>query len=191
MSAMESILSKAISNSCTAMQSLLAQQAAFETIAAAVVQTLRAGGKILSCGNGGSAADAMHLAEELVGRYRSNRRSLPGICLTADATALTCIANDFGFDEVFARQVEGLGAKGDLLVCFSTSGNSPNILRAFDVAESRGVKTVALLGKGGGNAKGRADFELIVGSDDTARVQEAHTLILHALLEVVEREFPM
>ena len=190
MSAMESILSKAITDSCAVMQSLLAQQVMFDKIAAATVQALRAGGKILSCGNGGSAADAMHLAEELVGRYRSNRRSLPGVCLTADATALTCIANDFGFDEVFARQVEGLGAKGDLLVCFSTSGNSPNILRALDAAQLRGVKTVALLGKDGGKAKGRADFELIVGSGDTARVQEAHTLILHALLEVVEREFP-
>jgi len=187
---MESILSKAITDSCAAMQSLVAQQVMFDKIAAATVQALRAGGKILSCGNGGSAADAMHLAEELVGRYRSNRRSLPGVCLTADATALTCIANDFGFDEVFARQVEGLGAKGDLLVCFSTSGNSPNILRALDAAQLRGVKTVALLGKDGGKAKGRADFELIVGSGDTARVQEAHTLILHALLEVVEREFP-
>ena len=190
MPAMDSILSKAVADSCAAMQSLVAQQVMFDKIAAVAVQTLRAGGKILSCGNGGSAADAMHLAEELVGRYRSNRRSLPGVCLTADATALTCIANDFGFDEVFARQVEGLGAKGDLLVCFSTSGNSPNILRALDAAQLRGVKTVALLGKDGGKAKGRADFELIVGSGDTARVQEAHTLILHALLEVVEREFP-
>ena len=187
---MQSPLSKAVADSSAAMQSLLAQQAAFDKLATAAVQTLRAGGKILSCGNGGSAADAMHLAEELVGRYRSNRRSLPGVCLTADATALTCIANDFGFDEVFARQVEGLGAKGDLLVCFSTSGNSPNVLRALDAAQLRGVKTVALLGKDGGKAKGRADFELIVGSGDTARVQEAHTLILHALLEVVEREFP-
>jgi D-sedoheptulose 7-phosphate isomerase len=190
MTAMEPILSKAITDSCAAMQSLVAQRPTFDQIAAAAVQTLRAGGKILSCGNGGSAADAMHLAEELIGRYRSNRRSLPGVCLCADATALTCIANDFGYDEVFARQVEGLGTKGDLLVCFSTSGNSPNILRALDAAKRRGVKTVALLGKDGGQAKGRADFELIVGSTDTARIQESHTLILHALLEVVEREFP-
>ena len=172
------------------MQSLLAQQPSFDRIAAVAVATLRAGGKILSCGNGGSAADAMHLAEELVGRYRSNRRSLPGACLNADATALTCIANDFGFDEVFARQIEGLGVKGDLLVCFSSSGNSPNILRALDVARQRGVKSVALLGKDGGQAKGKADLELIVASTDTARIQESHTLILHALLEIIEREFP-
>lgn len=186
---MESPLAKAITDSCAAMQSLLAQQAAFDKIAGTTVATLRAGGKILSCGNGGSAADAMHLAEELVGRYRGERRSLPAICLNADASALTCIANDFGYDEVFARQVEGLGAKGDLLVGFTTSGNSANVLRAFETARQRGVKTVALLGKDGGKAKGRADFEIIVDSDDTARVQEAHTLILHALLEVIEREF--
>jgi D-sedoheptulose 7-phosphate isomerase len=155
------------------MQSLLAQQAVFEKIAAAVVQTLRAGGKILSCGNGGSAADAMHLAEELVGRYRSNRRSLPGICLTADATALTCIANDFGFDEVLPA--EGLGAKGDLLVCLNER-QLPNILRAFDVAVA--PREDGLCSVRAAATKRRADFELIVGSDDTARVQEAHTLIL-------------
>jgi len=187
---MDSILSKSVADSCAAVQSLLAQQVAFDKIAAAVVQALRAGSKILSCGNGGSAADAMHLAEELTGRYRSNRRSLPGVCLSADATALTCIANDFGFDEIFARQVEGFGVTGDVLVCFSSSGNSPNILRALAVARQRGVKTVALLGKGGGKAKGKADFEIIVDSADSGRVQEAHTVIMHALLEVVEREFP-
>jgi D-sedoheptulose 7-phosphate isomerase len=102
---------------------------------------------------------------------------------------LTCIGNDFGFDEVFARQVDGLGAKGDLLVCFSTSGNSPNILRALDAAKRLGVKTAAMLGKGGGKAKGKADFEITVASSDSGRVQEAHTVVLHALLEVIEHEF--
>jgi D-sedoheptulose 7-phosphate isomerase len=186
---MESILSKAVAGSCAATQSLLAHDTVFEKLAAAAVQTLRAGSKILSCGNGGSGADALHLAEELTGRYRGNRRSLAGLCLNADSTALTCIGNDFGFDEVFSRQLEGLGAKGDLLVCFSTSGNSPNILRVLDAAKRIGVKTGALLGKGGGKAKGRADFEIIVASDDSGRVQEAHTVVMHALLEVIEREF--
>ena len=186
----EPILPKLVAQACEAFQSLLAQEPAFERIADAAVNSLRSGGKLLTCGNGGSAADAMHLAEELTGRYRSNRRSLPGVCLSADATALTCIANDFGFDEIFARQVEGLGVTGDVLVCFSSSGNSPNILRALAVARQRGVKTVALLGKGGGKAKGKADFEIIVDSADSGRVQEAHTVIMHALLEVVEREFP-
>ena len=169
------------------MQSLLAQQEIFERIAAAVVGALNSGGKILTCGNGGSAADALHMAEELVGRYRNNRRSLPGVCLNADPTALTCIGNDFGFDEIFSRQVEGLGVKGDVLVCFSSSGNSPNIVRALDAARKRGVRSVALLGKDGGKARGKADLELIVASADTARIQEAHTLLLHALLERVEQ----
>ena len=186
----QSILPQAIAESCAAVQSLAAQQAAFDRLAAATVQALRAGNKILTCGNGRSGADAMHMAEEFIGRYRSNRRSLPAVCLNADPTALTCIANDFGYDEVFARQVEGLGTRGDVLVCFTTSGNSANCLRAFAVAKARGLVTIALLGKDGGKAKGVADFEIIVGHRDTARIQEAHTVILHALLEVVEREFP-
>jgi D-sedoheptulose 7-phosphate isomerase len=190
MSGMPSPLAKAVADSCAATQSLLGQESVFEKFAAAAVQTLRAGGKILSCGNGGSGADAMHLAEELTGRYRGNRRSLAGLCLNADGTALTCIGNDFGFDEVFSRQVEGLGTKGDVLVCFSTSGNSANILRALDVGRQRGLRTVALLGKGGGKAKGKADCEIVVASNDSGRVQEAHTVVLHALLEVIEHEFP-
>jgi D-sedoheptulose 7-phosphate isomerase len=149
---------------------------------------LRAGGKILTCGNGGSAADAMHLAEELVGRFKNSRRSLPAISLNADATLLTCIGNDFGFDEIFSRQLESLANENDLLVCFSTSGNSPNILRALETAKAKRVKSVALLGKGGGKAKGKADLELIIANNDGGRVQEAHTLILHALLEVIERD---
>jgi len=170
------------------MQSLLGQAGKFEQIAAAASATLKSGGKLLTCGNGGSAADAMHLAEELVGRYNRNRRSLPAVCLNADPTLLTCIANDFSYDEVFARQVEGLGNKADLLVCFTTSGNSNNIVRALAAAKARGVKSVALLGKSGGKAKGKADLELIVDGSDTARIQEAHTLLLHALLEKIERE---
>jgi D-sedoheptulose 7-phosphate isomerase len=186
---MDSVLAKAVADSCAATQSLLSQAAVFETLAASAVQTLRADGKILSCGNGGSAADALHLAEELTGKYRSRRRSLPGLCLNADPTLLTCIGNDFGFDEVFSRPLEGLGAKGDLLVVFSTSGDSPNILRALETAKRLGVKTAALLGKNGGKAKGRADFEIIVASNDSGRVQEAHTVVMHALLEVIEQEF--
>lgn len=187
---MEPLLPKLVADSCAALQTLLPQQATFDRLADATVQCLKHGGKILTCGNGGSAADALHMAEEFVGRYRSNRRSLPAICLNADATALTCIANDFGYDDVFARQVEGLGVKGDILVGFSTSGNSPNILRAFAAGKARGLITVGLLGKDGGKAKGNVDFEIIVRNPDTARIQEAHTVVMHALLEVVERAFP-
>jgi D-sedoheptulose 7-phosphate isomerase len=185
---MEPLLPELVADACRTIQSLTAQETAFERIAAAAIKALRCGGKILTCGNGGSGADALHLAEELVGRYSRNRRSLPAICLNADPTLLTCIGNDFGFDQVFARQVEGLGGKNDLLMCFTTSGNSTNILRALAAAKEMGVTTVALLGKGGGQAKGVADLEWIVSSSDTARIQEAHTLILHALLERIERE---
>jgi D-sedoheptulose 7-phosphate isomerase len=185
---MEPVLPKLVEDACRTLQSLTLQEVAFQRIAAAAVATLKSGGKILTCGNGGSAADALHLAEELVGRFRGNRRSLPAVSLTADATLLTCIGNDYSFDEIFSRQIEGLANKNDLLVCFSTSGNSPNILRAINAAKSKDVKCVAFLGRGGGQSKGKADFEMIVTSSDTGRVQESHTLLLHALLEVIERE---
>ena len=183
---MEPILPKLVADATQTLKSLLAQEEAFERIGRVAVATLQSGGKILTCGNGGSAADALHLAEELVGRYGRERRSLAAVCLNADPTLLTCIGNDYGFVELFARQVEGVANPNDLLVCFTTSGNSPNILRALEVAAGKGVKTVALLGKDGGKAKGRASLELIVGSNDTARIQEAHTLLLHALLERIE-----
>ena len=185
---MESVLTKAVEDACRTLKALAGEEAAFQAIAQAAVASLRAGGKILACGNGGSAADAMHLTEELVGRYRGNRRSLAGVSLTADPTALTCIGNDFGFENVFSRQVEGLANANDLLICFSSSGNSPNILRAIDAAKAKGAKTVALLGKGGGKARGKADWEIIIANSDSGRVQEAHTVILHALLEVIEHE---
>ena len=187
-SGMATLLQTLVADSCATMQSLLSQEEAFNKIADAVVASLRAGGKILTCGNGGSAADAMHLSEELVGRYNKNRQSMPAICLSADPTLLTCISNDFGYEQVFARQVEGLGHKGDVLVCFTSSGNSVNIIRALEMARKKGVTSVALLGKGGGKTVGRADLELIVKSNDTARVQEAHNLVFHGLLEVIERQ---
>ena len=153
-----------------------------------LVQALRAGAKLMSCGNGGSAADALHVAEELVGRFKRNRRALPGICLNADVTALTCIANDFGYDEVFARGVEALGSKGDVLVGFTTSGNSANIIRAFELARKLEVTTVLVSGKDGGSLRGFADYEIIVPSNTTARIQEVHTLVLHQWLELVDAE---
>jgi D-sedoheptulose 7-phosphate isomerase len=154
--------------------------------AALAADALQAGHKLLTAGNGGSAADALHLAEELVGRYRDNRRALPALALAADGTALTCIGNDFGFDQVFARQVEALGAPGDVLVLFTSSGNSANLLAALEMAKSRGLRTVALSGRGGGKLKGRADAEWIVPSDSGARVQELHGWAIHVILEVVE-----
>lgn len=185
---MRDILSQFIEDSCRTLQSLKAHQAIFDQIVAAAVQTLRGGGKILTCGNGGSAADALHLAEELLGRYRGNRRPLPAISLNADPTVLTCIGNDYGFDQVFARQVEGLAEPRDLLIVFTSSGNSPNIVLALDAARRKGCRSVAFLGKDGGAARGKADLELIVAGTETGRIQEAHTLLLHALLESIETE---
>ncbi|MEP7188538.1 MAG: SIS domain-containing protein [Roseiflexaceae bacterium] len=168
------------------LQSLASQSEQIEQIAATVRDTLLAGRTLLTCGNGGSATDAQHLAEELIGRYRANRRALPAIALTADSAALTCIANDFGYDAVFARQVEGLARPGDLLLCFSTSGNSPNISAALRAAGARGAGTIALLGKDGGAARSLADHALVVASDDTAHIQAAHLQILHYICELVE-----
>src|SRR4029079_3468706 len=139
-----------IDASLAVLRSLVGQAALIDTIAGRVRDTLLGGQKLLRCGNGGSATDAQHLAEELIGRYRANRRALPAIALTADSAALTCIANDFGYEAVCARQVEGLARPGDLLLCFSTSGNSPNISAALRAARARGAGTIALLGKDGG-----------------------------------------
>ena len=151
-----------------------------------IADALMAGKKVLAAGNGGSAADALHLCEELVGRYKNNRRALAAISLTADGTALTCIGNDFGFDQIFARQIEALGASGDVLVIFTSSGNSANLLLAIEAARARGMKTVALSGRGGGKLKGLADVDWIVPSMIGARVQELHSWALHVILEVVE-----
>lgn len=162
-----------------------------DRVAALVVAALQAGGTVFTCGNGGSATDAAHLSEELVGRYRANRRPLPAVCLSADGAALTCIANDFGYDQVFARPIAALGKPGDVLVCFSTSGNSPNLLAALEAARARRVTTLALLGGDGGKARALADHALVAPSANGARVQETHTLLLHALCEAVEAAFPL
>ncbi len=142
-------------------------------------------GKMLVAGNGGSAADAMHFAEEIVVRYRKNRRAAAAVAL-CDPTVLTCAGNDFGYERVFERQVEALGNPGDVFVALTTSGNSPNLLRAIDAARARGLVTVAFLGKDGGAARGRCDIELLVASSSTARVQEAHKLLFHALCEWID-----
>lgn len=152
----------------------------------AILTSLKDRKKLLTCGNGGSAADALHLAEELVGRYKVERRGLPAICLNADVTALTCIGNDYGYDHIFSRQTEALGNQGDVLVGFSTSGNSANVLAAFTKAKKQGIITIFLGGKDGGMTKNQCDYEIIVPSNTTARIQEIHTLILHQWLEAID-----
>lgn len=159
---------------------------AIDAAGAAIRDAIASGHKLLTAGNGGSAADALHLAEELVGRFDRDRPSLPAIALCADGATLTCIANDFGFEQIFARQIEGLGREGDVLVIFSTSGNSANLIAALQTAKARHIRTIAVLGKGGGSARGLADHEIIIPSDVTARIQEAHTFILHAWLTSLE-----
>lgn len=162
---------------------------AIDAIAKLLVKTLKGGRTLLTCGNGGSAAEAMHLAEELTGKYNKNRRALPAICLCSDASAMTCIANDWDFTYVFSRQVEAFAEKGDLLVMFTTSGNSTNCVRAAKAMKERGGTVVGLLGKGGGKAKGLCDLAVVIESQHTNHIQEAHQVILHLLLEAVDAEF--
>ncbi|PYJ44695.1 MAG: phosphoheptose isomerase, partial [Verrucomicrobia bacterium] len=137
-------------------------------------------------GNGGSAADASHFATELVVRFTKDRRAQPAICLASDGGLLTAAANDYGFDEIFARQVAAFGQPGDALICLTTSGKSKNIVRALEEAKARKLKTIALLGRDGGSTIGVADVDLLVRSNSTARIQEAHQLLLHILCEIIE-----
>lgn len=161
-----------------------------EEMAFLIASALENGHKLLLCGNGGSAADAQHLAAELVVRLRSevNRRALPAISLAMDSSAITACANDFSFDEIFLRSLEALGQNGDVLLGISTSGNSENVKRALKKASEIGVKTIAFLGAGGGKIKGICDLEYIVPSDETGRVQEVHIMLGHALMETIEDE---
>ncbi|MBL4770086.1 MAG: SIS domain-containing protein [Planctomycetes bacterium] len=164
---------------------------AVEAFASAAEKTLKAGGLLMSCGNGGSMCDAMHFAEEWTGRFRGNRSALPAMAFS-DPSQLSCIANDFGYDQVFARSVEAYGKEGDLLVAISTSGNSPNILNAVAEAKKKGILTVGLLGKDGGALKDKVDIAIVVPSATTSdRIQELHIKILHIAIEAVERSlFP-
>ena len=150
--------------------------------------TILRGGKILLAGNGGSASDAQHIAAEFVGRFVKNRRSYAAIALTTDTSALTAIANDYGFERVFARQIEGLGAENDVFIGISTTGNSPNIVRAVETAREKGLKIIVFSGRNGGILKGAADVELVVPSEITARIQEMHILIGHIICEYVDAE---
>jgi D-sedoheptulose 7-phosphate isomerase len=154
-----------------------------------LIETLKKGHKVLLCGNGGSAADAQHIAAELTGRYKSERGGLAGIALTTDTSALTAIANDYGYDYVFARQVEALANSADLLIGISTSGNSKNILLALKKAKERGCHTIGLSGRDGGEMNELCDINIIIPSHDTPRIQEMHILIGHTLCQAVDDAF--
>lgn len=164
--------------------------ARIEQAAELIAAAFKSGGKVLICGNGGSACDAMHFAEELTGRFRNDRPPLPAIACV-DAGHITCTANDYGFDQIFSRWVEALGRPGDVLIVLSTSGNSENIVRAAAAGKARGMMTIALLGKSGGKLKGTCDLEWIAPGEFADRIQEIHMLVLHTLIECIEaRMFP-
>lgn len=179
-------LHEAIAAATKTLQSLVELDTHIGKAADLIEQCLRSGNKLLVCGNGGSAADASHFATELVVRFAKDRRALPAICLTSDSGILTAAGNDYGFDEIFARQIAAFGVSGDVLICLTTSGKSTNLIRAFEEAKARKLKTIAFLGRDGGSTRGIADLDLLVKSDSTARVQEGHQLLLHVLCEVIE-----
>jgi D-sedoheptulose 7-phosphate isomerase len=181
-----SILNQVIDGSIRTLESLKKLEPEFGKAADLIAECLRMGNKVLVCGNGGSAADAAHFATELVVRFAKDRRAYPAICLSGDGGLLTAAGNDYGFDEVFARQVAAFGVLGDVLICLTTSGNSKNVKRALQEAKIRKLKTIAFLGRDGGSTIGIADVDLLVRSDSTARIQEAHQLLLHVLSETIE-----
>jgi D-sedoheptulose 7-phosphate isomerase len=180
---------KTLAETVRTLQSLAEIRPSIDSAAQMVLGTLRSGGKLLICGNGGSAAEAAHFATELVGRYSGHRRSLPAVALSSDGSLLSCIGNDFGYDRVFARQVEGLARPGDLLVAFTSSGNSANIIEALGEARRVGIPSIAFLGRSGGKAKGMATCEIVVPGAHGPSTQEAHLFLIHYLCELIENEF--
>ncbi len=153
-----------------------------------IVEALKNKNKLLICGNGGSAADSQHFSAELVGRFKKERQGIPAIALTVDTSILTAWGNDYSFDTIFSRQIEALGVQGDVLVAISTSGNSKNLIKALEQAKLMGIKSISLLGKGGGLMKDLSDYNIIVPSDDGMRVQESHITIIHSICEIIENE---
>ena len=182
------VFASAIAEHLTVIEALRGQVPALERIAAEMAQALLRGNKVLWCGNGGSAADSQHLAAELVGRFRRERRAMPAIALTTDTSILTAIGNDYGYEHVFRRQVEALCVPGDVLVGLSTSGNSRNVCLALEEARKLGAVTVVFTGAGGGAMQQVADIALCVASKDTARIQEGHILCGHMLCDWIELE---
>ena len=188
---MKHYIKEQITASFETKQKILANESLVTLIAEVAekcVELYRNDKKTLLAGNGGSAADAQHIAAELVGRYGFDRPSIASIALTTDTSSLTAIGNDYGYDKVFSRQLEGVGSRGDLFIGISTSGNSQNIINAFKSAKGKGIITVALVGRDGGKMAQMADYALIVPSDSTPRIQESHILIGHILCDIIEKE---
>jgi D-sedoheptulose 7-phosphate isomerase len=183
------LIERRIRESVAVQERLLGDEAIAAMVSAAelISATLQRGGKLLAFGNGGSASDADHLTGELIGRFQLERRGLPALSLSDNPSAFTAIANDYGYDRVFARQVEALGAEGDVALGISTSGTSANVLAAFEAARAGGLSTIGLTGGDGGGVRVAADVCIVVPSDETPRIQEGHTLVAHVLCELVEQ----
>lgn len=175
---------------------ILTSQATYKSISESLIDAanmcincLKSGGKILLFGNGGSAGDAQHIAAELVGRYKNERKALPALALTTDTSALTCIGNDYGYDKVFSRQIEALALKGDVVIGISTGGTSINVIRALKAAKNIGCNTIGFSGRGGGKFNSLCDTNLVVKAEETARIQEMHILIGHIICQLIDEEF--
>jgi D-sedoheptulose 7-phosphate isomerase len=180
---------KSLARTVRTLESLAQIKPAVEAAADLILQTLRRGGKLLICGNGGSSAEASHFATELVGRFDASRRSLPAVALSSDGALITCIGNDFGFEQVFSRQIAGLAKPGDLVVAITSSGKSPNIIAALKEAKRLGLDTLAFLGRDGGAAKGLATCELHIPGPTGGPAQESHLFLIHYFCERIDSEF--
>lgn len=187
---MNQMLRQNIDDAVAVLEKLGELEPRIEAAVGAIADALNSGAKLMACGNGGSAADASHLTTEFVCRFDHDRRPYPAISLAVHGGDLTAIGNDYSFEDLFARQVIAFGRPGDVLVAFTTSGNSENVLRALKAAKELGIKTVALLGGDGGRCAGLADIELIVPGRTTARIQEGHKFLLHTICEMVEEKLP-
>jgi D-sedoheptulose 7-phosphate isomerase len=183
-------LQRAIQDSMVVLRGLTGLEEPLARATQMLLACLTSGHKLLICGNGGSASDATHLATEFLCRYQNDRRPYPAISLTANGEYLTAVCNDYGADEIFSRQIWGLAAPGDLLIAFTTSGKSKNIKRALEEARRLGIESICFLGRDGGFTKGLATLDLLVAGDNTARIQEGHKLLFHALCETVDEKLP-
>jgi phosphoheptose isomerase len=184
------LLQRSVEDACATLRGLVALEAPLHRAAQMVRDSLLGGHKLLICGNGGSASDATHLATEFLCRFRDDRRPYPALSLTANGEFMTAVCNDYHGDEIFARQVWGLAQPGDVLIAFTTSGKSRNIVRALEEARKKGVASLCFLGRDGGFTQGLATLDLLVPGDNTARIQEGHQLLFHVLCELVDAELP-
>lgn len=185
---MDKIINKSIDNHLEAVAFLKENLPVITEISRLVISALKDNGKIIFMGNGGSAADSEHLAAELVGRFKKNRKAFAAISLSSNICIITAIGNDYGFDEIFSRQIESIAKKNDLIIAISTSGESQNVIKAVERAKQLGLKTIGFLGKKGGKLKGLVDISLLIPAEDTPRIQEMHILAGHIICEIVEEE---